>query len=1123
MSEGACYIIADDVLVQCSAREEVFQIPEGVRVIGEGAFKGCTSIQKIMMPDSVEEIKAHAFKGCRQLRSIRLSSRLKSIGDYAFHRCHNLQEISMPETVTALGQCTFLYCDQLRQVKMPGVKVLGRQNFLNDTELEVLCLSAKVDKEKICDCFTGCNKLKSIHLVEAMQEGKEKISEYEVENVIDVLSGKMSIHPVVDTIIHDIYRILEIKGETLTRYLENVKNIVLPEGIKAIGKSAFFDKRGIETVTFPKSLKYIDERAFRGCMNLKQVTFLSEEVELSDTAFFNCSALKAIYFPNGESVQLNGIYENDERCHVLAKQIQKQVLGNFVISDTMLLKYVGCESRVIVPNGITTIGQSAFAGNEGIDRIELPDSVRRIEREAFKGCVVMQSIRLSENLEELEDAVFENCVKLIRVNLSNKLKVMPTSCFKRCRVLKEVEGLEKVEVVEAMSFYECLQLETVALPEEITALGDMAFYKCTHLLESCLPLKVEKVGQLCFKKSSVQEVVNEKIVSGAYSLKAEKEVARSSYAMDYMEADKRKRALFEEKMASIDAAGTLIIAEGVTHIEGYTFFCDESIKKLILPESLSFIGEAAFYGCKQLKEIYFPKQEIVLGKSCFEKCIALENLTLYATQLADRCFAWCESLRKVEIDQTEMIGKAAFEGCHAIKKLNLPVTKKIKENSFQFCSGLVEVWFGETITLGDHSFAQCEQLNQIIVNKSVYFGAFSFADCGQLKVLFFQTAFLEDKEKCFMHSSAFRGCTGIDEVSYGEKQYVLNGYESLLNDNLPWWLDQIYGSACSAFEIDQKNEIRSYDGYGASIVIPMGITAIGREVFRDHEGLRNVSIAESVSSIGPRAFDKTEWLRRERKRSPFVIFKDILLDGATSKGSVTIPKAVKRVSGWAFANNMALTELIIDHPMQIEEFAFRNCIYLKRIILEDGKTYALTSLADLDREQPALVARIMRECYNCFKMEGDYLKECTGNIEKLQLPLGIRGIGKEVFKESNLLTHLILNEEVTTIEEGAFKQCKWLQKIENTQSITAIGQGAFLGCIRLEEIGEFKQLTSLGERAFENCCNLRKITLPEGLKVIPSRAFYRCQSLKKIILPRSIEKIAEDAFMYCPAERVQHV
>lgn len=1098
-------IIEDHILIKCNLPSEQVCVPEGVTAIGAGAFKGCALMKRVILPDSLEVIGEHAFKGCRSLEEIHIPNNVKEIGDYAFHRCHNLQQIRLPEQVTKLGNCAFLYCDSLKTIAMPGVLTLGKQTFLNDVALEELVISKQLDKDSICECFTGCNKIHTI----SFSDGQT----YHLEKVVDILTGKITTEPLIQKIVSDIYLILKIEKGVLVEYLNNVKHIELPEGITEIGKSCFYDKRGIQSVVFPKSLKRIGARAFRGCMNLEKVTFLSEQVELEESAFLNCSSLHTIELPGNQVFELKGLKEQgnqqenqqgnqqenqqgNQQVNQLVETIHHQVLENFVMSGTMLLKYRGCEKKVVVPEGTTVIGQRAFAGNEAVDRIELPDSVVSIEREAFADCLVLQTMKISEHLEKIEDSAFENCVKFIRISIPQEVKHIPVSCFKRCRALQQVILPDSLETIDDMAFYGCRKLQEIKLPKSLRRLGTMSFYGCGKITELTLP-KETLVGKLAFTKTGISMDSQQALVSHCV---LEKPATIPTVSIN--------RQMVEE---------TLRIPEGIQVIEEYAWFCNESLLHLELPESVKEIKKGAFYGCKNLQTIKFPKGNILLGEECFSKCESLCQVEIAQAQAVGKgAFSWCKSLENLVLMSAKRIEQESFQGCQSLQSLYLNQTEYIGKNAFQFCSALKEVKLSGHVSVDSNGFSYCDSLQKVSFDGKIQLGDFCFQDCGSLTDIEFSKE-TDATELLTMKSSSFRGCTGLHFVTYAHKTYEIKGYESLKDNILPKQVRQIYASALSVFDIDSRLSLTSYDGYARKVTIPEGIQSIEREVFRDKEGLSFVTLPKSLKDMGARAFDKTEWLRKRRKDSPMVVEKGMLLDAATCQGQVVIPEEIHKICGWAFANDLALKKVVFQKRVKLEEYAFRNCINIEEIILEDGSTYRLGRLYDIDK-YPTQIARIARECYNCFKMDGNVLVECTGNIETLKFPLGISIIGPSALKESNLLTRLTLHEEITEIQDSAMQQCKWLSKVEGTEYLKRIGKKAFLGCIRLEEIGDFKALESLGESAFENCISLKEIRLPEGITEIPRRAFYRCSALKHVYLPKSVQKIHETAFAYCPAE-----
>ena len=90
-------------------------IPDGVTVIGESAFKGCTSLTSIKIPDSVTEIGENAFEGCTSLTSINIPKRAY-IMDSAFADCTSLTSIEIPDGVTKIDESSFVGCTSLKEI-----------------------------------------------------------------------------------------------------------------------------------------------------------------------------------------------------------------------------------------------------------------------------------------------------------------------------------------------------------------------------------------------------------------------------------------------------------------------------------------------------------------------------------------------------------------------------------------------------------------------------------------------------------------------------------------------------------------------------------------------------------------------------------------------------------------------------------------------------------------------------------------------------------------------------------------------------------------------------------------------------------------------------------------------
>lgn len=91
-------------------------IPDGTKEITESAFKGCSSLQSIVIPGSVTMIGREAFSDCTSLQSIVIPNSVTEFGESAFHGCSSLQSIVIPNSVTKIGLMAFRSCTSLQSI-----------------------------------------------------------------------------------------------------------------------------------------------------------------------------------------------------------------------------------------------------------------------------------------------------------------------------------------------------------------------------------------------------------------------------------------------------------------------------------------------------------------------------------------------------------------------------------------------------------------------------------------------------------------------------------------------------------------------------------------------------------------------------------------------------------------------------------------------------------------------------------------------------------------------------------------------------------------------------------------------------------------------------------------------
>ena len=101
-----------------------WNVKEGTRVIAPYAsdpyaFHVLSDVKELKLPEGIEIIGEGAFRDCSHIKSIEFPEGLKKIGDRAFESCYNLEKVRIPESVTYIGEDVFWMCSDLKEIKVP--------------------------------------------------------------------------------------------------------------------------------------------------------------------------------------------------------------------------------------------------------------------------------------------------------------------------------------------------------------------------------------------------------------------------------------------------------------------------------------------------------------------------------------------------------------------------------------------------------------------------------------------------------------------------------------------------------------------------------------------------------------------------------------------------------------------------------------------------------------------------------------------------------------------------------------------------------------------------------------------------------------------------------------------
>lgn len=180
----------------------------------------------------------------------------------------------------------------------------------------------------------------------------------------------------------------------------------------------------------------------------------------------------------------------------------------YEIEDGVLIQYHGKEEYVVIPDGVTEIGEEAFEFNDWVRSVSIPDSVSVIGKKAFRACHNLRDISIPDSVSEIGNAAFELCKSLESVSIPNGVTSLNLSLFSECTNLRSISIPNSVTEIGFGVFMWCESLESITIPNGVTKIGNSLFYKCKSLKSVTIPDSVTSIGRWAFENcSSLNNVI----------------------------------------------------------------------------------------------------------------------------------------------------------------------------------------------------------------------------------------------------------------------------------------------------------------------------------------------------------------------------------------------------------------------------------------------------------------------------------------------------------------------------------------------------------------------------------------------------------------------------------------
>jgi hypothetical protein len=550
-----------------------------------------SALKSITLPDTVKVIGTEAFKYDYSLYTIKIPSDVTTIGSSAFGQCYSLIEVYNLSGLTIKAEDY-----NNGQVAYYAKNVYGTSG---DTNI------------RIVDDFAFYDDGTNVYLLGYVGSDSE---------ITLPTSAKVGSN-------YKIYQYAFYGNTSLT-------NVVISEGVTAIGSYAFYNCSKLTSLSLPNSLQSIDSQALYGCSSLTYT-----------------ESGNAKYLGNSENSYL-----------VLVSATSPSITSCGINSATKIIYYQAFYScskldSISIPENIISIGGEAFRGCSNLFEVQNKSELNITKGSTDNGYVAYYALRVYGANEKSSIATDSNgykyivdgdSVTLIAYTGTETTITLPTTLAGKTYsiyagifsgnttlISVTIPSASEVSAIPNNAFYGCTSLTTVSLPSTLTSIGENAFYGCSALTSITIPENVKTIGSSAF-----------------YNCKGLTEINLNATVNDLSSYNN----IFYN--AGSSASGiTLNISANVTKIANYLFNPSNSYSYAPKITSVIFadnsqceeIGDYAFYYLDKVTTLVLPDSLTKLGYRAIYSVDKLETLVVGKDIALDNDYYFCYYSGKLKV------------------------------------------------------------------------------------------------------------------------------------------------------------------------------------------------------------------------------------------------------------------------------------------------------------------------------------------------------------------------------------------------------------------------------------------------------------------------------------------
>lgn len=573
----------------------------------------------------------------------------------------------------------------------------------------------------------------------------------------------------------------------------------------------------------------------------------------------------------------------------------------FRLNGTTLTAYLGTDAYVSIPDTVTVIGEEAFAGNETLKGVTIPDSVTTIAYNAFKGCTALTGIILSDNISKVGPGAFEGCTALTSAEIGKNVSSWGTGVFTNCDSLAKVM-LDKDN--RYLTYY------------------NGAIYNGTMtMLYQVLPARKGE-------NYVMPETVEEMDAYAFWNLQNVKNIKLSGKITN----------IPKYSMTNMGSVENVSLPDSVQSVQERAFANNDKLVQVAVPKSVGEIDRTAFTGSPNVK--IFTAKGTAADTFGSERKIQVIYSAEYPTDFMDSN-ADLEELPDVSGTAESDTGVTNSTAVTTVTEVETGAEEasetdgSVNGGGFESTENYIHPLdvpekddvIGKTVISTGRAVMLMNNHDEQVYGLPDGVRADVMTESEAAKK---EAAKNGETESAESESGTPSTDTGSDVgISYDESNLESDEYipqrkfykqKSLTNYEISETIKNIGRLAFAESGLK-------------SAVIPEGVTRIEYGAFMSCADLDKVTIADTVTSIGTKAFEGTKWLNEWKNadatgnEDDFLIVGDgILLAYRGDSAHVQIPEGVKQIGSEVFKGHSEILDANVPASVvRINTEAFRNC------------------------------------------------------------------------------------------------------------------------------------------------------------------------------------------------------